>query len=151
MNNCCACWIDPYSDDYMRYDEITGRYILTEKALLERVGINLRARLARGSTVAPETVIENFNITVSDMIYEYIHEFNVDNARQDCLIAHIPTLRKIIFDAMKYQAIYVSAVGNLYLSAKAEERENAIDHIAKGKLNTVISEIGCSILYGGEL
>ena len=149
--NCKPCFIEPYSDEYMIFDEASKHYILTEKALMERVGINLRARLARGATVSPEAVIDNFNRTVSDMIYEYIHEFSVDNCRQDWLIAHTPTLRAVIFDAMKYQAIYVAAVGNLYLSPKPEERKNAIDHIAIGKLNTVVPEIGHSILYGGVI
>ena len=151
MNTCSNDKIEPYSDDYLYFDDTTQHYVLTEKALSERVGIDLRARLARGSTVTPEAVINNFNQTVSDMLYEYIHEFSMDNVAQDCLIAHSAFMRRIIFEAMKYQAIYVAAVGNLYLSTKAEERENAIDHLAKSKLTTVNPYWGCSILYGGNL
>lgn len=58
----------PYSDDYMIYDGISGRYVLTEKALLERAGVSLRARISANAYVSPETVINSFNRTVSDMI-----------------------------------------------------------------------------------
>lgn len=143
--------IEPYSDDYMRFDERTGHYVLTEHALTEYAGVQLRSRLSRSATVAPEVVIDNFTRTVSDMIYTYIHEFSVNNKMQDKLIAHNATLRQIILDAMKYQAIYVAAVGNLYLSTNAAERENAIDYIAKSMLGTVVPELGISILYGGAL
>lgn len=141
----------PYSDDYMRYDEITGHYILTERALIERLGMDLRARMSATSTVNPENVIENFLCTVSDMVYEYVHAFNVDNYRQDCWIAAVPEFRQILQKAMEYQAMYVSHVGNLYLSTDANERENAIDALCKGVLGTVVPRLGVSILYAGVI
>ena len=64
----------PFSDDYMFYDERSGHYELTEKALMEVYGINIRARLAATSTVNPESVIQNFTRTVSDMVYQFIHD-----------------------------------------------------------------------------
>ena len=33
--------IKPYSNDYMTYNEITGRYVLTAKAVLDTFGIDL--------------------------------------------------------------------------------------------------------------
>lgn len=88
MNNCTQ----PYSDDYMVWDEITNHYILTEKALIERVGLNLRARMGERSLITPEIAIKSFTTTVSDMIYQFIHEHNVNNTRQDMLIGRIPAL-----------------------------------------------------------
>lgn len=35
MNNTCR----PYSDNYLFYDENTNHYVLTEKALIENVGV----------------------------------------------------------------------------------------------------------------
>ena len=147
MYNTCR----PYSDDYLFYDEVSGHYVLTEKALIENVGINLRERMAEGALITPETAIKSFTRTVSDMIYQFIHEHNVDNTRQDCLIATVPELRHIVQQAMEYQAVYVANVGNLYLSTKPEERLNAIDYLAKSVLANTVSCLGCSILYAGVI
>lgn len=141
----------PYSDDYMVYDEITKHYVLTEKALIEKVGLNLRARMGERSLITPEIAIKSFNTTVSDMIYQFIHEHNINNAAQDMLIATVPELRQIIQRAMELQAVYVSVQGNLYLSTKPEERANAIDYLAKSILGTVVPCLGISILYTGVL
>lgn len=147
MQNC----IQPYSDDYMMWDETTHHYILTEKALIEKVGLNLRARMGDRSLITPEIAIKSFNTTVSDMIYQFIHEHNVNNARQDFLIGSVPELRLIIQRAMELQALYVSVQGNLYLSTKEEERAVAIDYLAKSMLGTVVPCLGISILYTGVL
>lgn len=141
----------PYSDDYLFYNEINGHYELTEKALIENLGVNLRARMAEGALVNPDTAIKSFTRRVSDMIYQFIHEHNVDNARQDCLIAAVPELRPIIQKAMEYQALYVLNVGDLYLSTKREERVVAIDYLAQSILGNVVPCLGISIIYGGQI
>lgn len=71
--------IYPYNDEYMVMDKLTNHYVLTEAALLSR-GIDLRARLSETSTVSPENVINNVLQTASDMIYQYIHAHNGNNA-----------------------------------------------------------------------
>ncbi len=141
----------PYSDDYLFYNEISGHYELTEKALIERVGVNLRARMSETALISPDVAINNLTRTVSDMIYQFIHEHNVDNRKQDCLIATVPELRQIIQKAMEYQAVYVLNVGNLYLSTKQEERAVAIDYLAQSVLGNVVPSLGISIIYGGVI
>ncbi len=141
----------PYSDDFLFFNEQSGHYELTEKALIERVGVNLRARMAETATINPETAINSFNRTVSDMIYQFIHEHNANNAKQDFLIATVPELRQIIQKAMEYQAVYVLNVGNLYLSTKPEERAVAIDYLAQSILSNVVPCLGISIIYGGVI
>lgn len=141
----------PYSDDFLYYDESTHHYVLTEKALVESVGINIRERMSETALVNPEVAIKSFTRTVSDMIYQYIHEHNADNARQDCLIATVPELRQIIRRAMEYQAVYVMNVGNLYLSPKPEDRAAAIDYLAQSILGNVVPCLGISILYCGVI
>ncbi len=141
--------IRPYSDDYLFYDETTGHYVLTEKALVENVGVNLRERMAETALVNLDTAIKSFTRTVSDMIYQFIHEHNVDNRKQDHLIATVAELRQIIQKAMEYQAVYVLNVGNLYLSVKPEERAVAIDFLAQSVLGNVVPCLGISIIYGG--
>lgn len=138
----------PYDDEFMYVDMRKKHYVLTEKALLSR-GIDLRARLSRTATVSPEAVINNVLMTASDMIYQYIHEFNVNNEIQDRLILELPSARQIIYDAMLYQTVYVCTVGNLYLSKDAHDREAAMDYLAKEILNTTLPEVNRSLLYQG--
>ena len=138
----------PYDDEYMKFDEERGQYVLTEKALMDR-GINLRADFSETDAITPEAGILTIVYTASDMIYGYIHEFSADNMRQDYLISKLPALRKIIFEAMLYQAIYIRRVGNLYLSTDDNEREKAIDEVAKQWLGRTVPELGTSILYVG--
>lgn len=140
----------PFDDEYMVFDKLTGQYVITEKALMDR-GINIRARLSETAGVTPEAVISTIVHTASDMIYQFIHEHNTNNAAQDCLIARCPQVRHVIFRAMLYQAVYVVNVGNLYLSTDDAERSKAIDKLAESVLGNVIPGLGISLLYTGVL
>lgn len=139
----------PEDDDFMTFDKITHQYVLKEAALLSK-GIDIRARMAATATVSPENVIQTLVETVSDMIYQYIHDQSMDNDTQDWVIAHNPRLRLLIQRAMLAQAVHVINLGNLYLSSRAEDRENAINTVAKSLLDNVISCAGTSITYRGE-
>jgi hypothetical protein len=83
------------------------------------------------------------------MIYDYIHDFNTSNERQDYLIASIEGARPLIQKAMLQQAIYILKVGNLSLSVDDNERRKAIDYSAIRTLNTTIRELGVPITYSG--
>lgn len=138
----------PYSDDKMFFDQEIQQYVLTEQALISR-GIDLRSELAATEAVTPEGVIDTFCRLASDMIYGYIHSFGADNMCQDRMIACLPSLRPVIYNAMLYQVVYLYAVGNLTLSTVQSEREKAIDETAKSWLNRTVPELGRSILYVG--
>ena len=107
---------EPYSDDYMTFDEMTGHYVLTEKAIAERCAIDIRARLSDNKTINPEIVINKICRTVSDQIYNFIHGYSIYDKRQDCMIAGNPYLRSAIQRAMEYQAEFLLGDGDLYLS-----------------------------------
>lgn len=139
----------PYSDDYMTYNEITGRYILTEQDLVENLGLDIRARLAADSTVNATVVINTVCKRASDLIYGYIYDHSADNCRQQQIIACVPRVRELIRQALEHQVIYMCNQGDLSLSVKPEERKVAIDIGAISILNITIPEIGCSILYAG--
>lgn len=143
--------MQPYNDDYLNYDERTGHFVLTEKALLRSVGLDLRTRIGEGATVNPEVVIGRFLQLTSDMVYGYIHKFNINNKRQDEVIAGTASGREIIRRAMEYQALYLANVGNLSYSTKPDERTAAIDETCKAVLGTTIPEIGVCILYTGRM
>jgi hypothetical protein len=138
----------PLTDALMQYDEESGRYVLTEEALVQN-GTDLRARLSYTNTPNVTGIITRHLNRVSDVIYDYIHSYSMNNLNQDRYIAKIPTLRRYIYKAMLAQSEYMLLNGDLTMSTDARERANAIDYNAKAVLETVVPELGRSILYMG--
>lgn len=138
----------PYTDNLMRYDEVMHRYVLTEDGL-KAAGVNLRTKLERRRGVDASLVINGILETASDIVYNYIHEFNSDNLRQDMILASCPSFRPYIQKALQRQALHLLRYGDLTGSPDREIRANAVDGIAKQVLNTTIPELGCPITYAG--
>jgi hypothetical protein len=139
-NNCCP---QPYSDEYMIFDEMTGHYVLTEKAITERCAIDIRARFEEDRTVNVDAVIRKICRTVSDQIYNFIHDYTIYEQRQDWLIATNPYLRLQIQEAMEYQADYFMANGNLFLSTDNSQQGKEINQMSKDIL------LNSGICYSG--
>lgn len=140
----------PYSDELMIFDEASGRYVLTEKALAVN-GMDLRARLSRRRGTPVEAIISRLTRRISDMVYNYIHQFNVANNTQDRIIASSESLRSIIYRAMLEQTEYVLMNGDLSRSVEKDKRQVAIDYSVVNTLNTVVPELGVPITYTGWL
>ena len=138
----------PYSDDFMKFDDVTNHYVLTEQAMTDW-GFALREQVEGAGVVNPENALNGFFRIVSDTVYSFIHRYSTRNQWQDEMIAQVPELRPIIYRAMIYQAVYMYYNGNLSISTKPEERNNAIDMTCQDILNTVIPCLGTSILYAG--
>lgn len=135
--------IEPYTDDYMIFDDLTGHYVLTEKAIAERCAIDIRARLSDNKTINPEIVIRKICRTVSDMIYNFIHQYSLYNKRQDFMIATIPHLQDVVQRAMEYQAEFLLANGDLYMSIDNNEIGKEIHRMSQQIL------IDSGICYSG--
>ena len=138
----------PYSDNFLRYDEITGQYVLTEEALIAN-GTNLRARLEYNRSIDPAAIIIRHLTRVSDVIYSFIHSYSNENERQNHAIQIIPSLRVMIYRAMLAQSEYMLLHGDLTRSTDEKKRALAIDDTAKRLLETTNKELGVSILYSG--
>lgn len=139
--------IQPYSDDYMVFNKLTGRYVLTEQAFTD-FGYDLRSQIIDSYT-SPENIIQGFFRTVSDMVYGYIHSFSANNMLQDYFIASLSSLRPTIMQAMLYQAAFMYLNGNLTLSTKPEDKAAAIDTTCRDYLDQTVPELRTSILYSG--
>lgn len=139
----------PFDDELMRFDITTNQYVLTEKALSEN-GINISPET--DDTAYAQTVTANVLNRISRKVYNFIHLHNVDNPKQDWLIAHVPSLRKIIYEALTAQALYMYTVGDLALTTDRDltKRSNISEDCAEVLLTTV-PELGICILYTGAL
>ncbi len=135
----------PLTDDFMRFDTETQRYVLTEKDVNINLGINIQERLKNANTL--NAILKQ----VSNQIYMFIHEHSNNNELQDYVIAHTEKGRKIIKEAMEQQLIYFLAVGDLSKSTDEKKRAMVIDMVAKETLMQTIPEIRTSICYTGNL
>ena len=140
--------IQPYSDELMIWDDITNQYKLTEKALIMR-GLDIRGKLARNKANSPEYVLNGFIDTVSEMIYNYLHQFSANNQAQDRIISGLASLRPILYRALLQQAIYMRRNGQLDINPDENLRKNAISPQSIQTLNTTVPELGVPITYTG--
>ncbi len=141
--------IEPYSDTLLRWDAGSKRYYITEDALIAN-GTNLRAKLAANRAADANAIINRVLNQATVMIYGYIHSFNTNNAAQDNIIARIPSMREIIFNALLFQAEYIAQRGILTRSLNPETRKLGVDESAKDELNREITELGIPITYAGR-
>lgn len=122
----------PYNDDHMIYNEKISRYILTAQAVLDYYGIDLESE-TKGYNNG-NTAIEAILRTVSNHVYNFIHEHNTNNAFQDYLIAATEKGRDIIKRAMLEQFMYIRSVGDLSRSTDREKRAMWFDKQAENVL-----------------
>lgn len=129
--------------DYMVYNELTGRYRLTKDYAFE-LDSDIVNELKNPNDI--NTLLEE----VSDDIYEFIHEYNVNNDLQDRILSHTIGGRKVLLLAMRKQLLYVCGVGDVSLFLD-DKRKYVVSDKAIKELENTIPEIGRSILYPGSL
>lgn len=141
----------PYDDDYMIFDQSSKHYVLTEKCITDKLGIDIAGRINSRNAINQQAMISRLLRLVSGHVYNFIHTYNVNTEKQDYFIAKIPSLRPIIQSAMEEQFLYVSQVGDLSRSSDKEKRALYMDEQAKMQLSQIIPELGFSILYTGRI
>lgn len=139
----------PYNDDYMVFDELSNRYVLTPKFVLERFGVDLVGEVNTNDGANAEIKANLFLRTVSNSVYNYLHQFSLDTQRQDCFIAKIPSLRGIMLRALEAQCLYCKHNGTLSYTAVKEAQELAICPETRAELESYVPELGTTILYCG--
>lgn len=137
------------TDEYMRFDEVFQRYILTAKCVLDFTGIELATRLNAKGSANEQATLNGFLNRISVLTYQFIadHAINVE------LRYHVanccPSARPIMQEAMLAQTLYVLTNGDLTLSADKEKRALWFDKTAETILYRNICETGYSLLYCG--
>lgn len=100
--------IQPYSDEYLTYDEQSKMYILTEQALLDEFGEDLNAEaIDPNNLVAVKAILKR----VSRAVYNFIHSYSNQNHTQDFMIAHSDTGRNMIKEALLEEYLYIRVNG----------------------------------------
>lgn len=141
----------PYSDNFMVFDELSKRYVLTNDYVMQRLGVDLAGTANERGLVNPSTAVQHLLEEVSDDIYNFIHAHNANTEKQDLLIAHVPSLRLIIQKAMGQQLLYSRMNGFMSYSADKDKQFMAICPKARQTLLQIVPELGFSILYTGVI
>jgi hypothetical protein len=131
MNN--KHFTEPFNDDFLVYDETSGRYVITERGL-EKKGIFLRSRIERFNTEYASIVISAYCETVANHIYTYMSDFAVNPCQLAAMIAHDPNYRRVMYNAQAEQAKFVYFNGDATLSIKPDERTHYIAPLAASAL-----------------
>lgn len=139
----------PYSDEYMRYDYATHRYVLTLKYATDVLGVDMERRIASNSGINQTAIINAQLNTVSLQIYNYLYAGTINEKALQWIIAKSPTARQVIQDAMGQQLTYFLMVGDLSRSTKLEDRRMYMDEQAKITLSKTIPETGVALTYRG--
>ena len=143
MNQNNNCYDQPYDDEYMVFDQMTGHYVLTSKYVLDTYGIDLYDGVNDRNSANAQIAVSALLKRVSNMVYNFVHDYSIYNERQDFFIAHNDHLRAVFQQAMGEQLVYLQTVGDLSRSTDREKRALAIDENAKQIL------INSGICYSG--
>lgn len=138
-------------NDYMYFDELTGQFVLTEKALTDYCAIDLRSELAETQEAAPETQINAFCRRVSQLVYGVLRESVMTGAEhiQAWAIQRLPDARSKLFRALCAQATFMRYNGDQKLSMDESLRKMALDDEVMNILGENVCGLGHSLIYAG--
>lgn len=151
--------IYPFDDEYLKYDYDEHRYILTEKAVLDKNNTSLIERLNYCGEVNKERVANIFLDEISELVYSQIYDYSSQPAIQEYQIAKIPSARNVIMRAMLKQVDYVLLNGfiNQYGGVdfkKNSKMEGVADRylapLAKSILTRPLVETKVPLMYAGK-
>lgn len=151
--------IYPYDDEYLVYDYDEHRYILTEKAVLDKNNISLIERLNFGGAVNQAVQPQVFLDEISDVVYGEIYDYSSQPAIQEKQIAKCPSARRRIMKAMLKQVDYVLVNGLLAQYSGVDVRkgtkspdfsERVLAPLAKKELTKPLDETGIPLMYAGK-
>ncbi len=134
----------PYSDDAMLYSEKWHRYVLTQQAVRDHLGVDLDIRLNTRGAVDHAAVAPAFLNNVSRELYAYIYSCNVQNAVQEYLAAKHPAARDILFESMLEQVSYLLLNGDIAKLSGVDVRKGVVmdrKALAAAKISPVAIEI----------
>lgn len=149
----------PYDDEYLVYDYDEHRYILTPKAVLDKLNLNLIERLNVGGAVNRERMPYQFLDEISDIVYTEIYNYSSQPEIQEYQIAKLPSARKVIMQAMLKQVDYALVNGFLDQYSGIDLKKNSkVDGLsgrylaprAKSILSKPLLESKVPLLYAGK-
>ncbi|MGN0743896.1 MAG: hypothetical protein ACI4MZ_01290 [Christensenellales bacterium] len=143
----------PFNDDAMLYDYKKHQYVLTERYVLETLGVNLSLYLDGTGDENPSTLGQRILKRVSDFLYRYIYAHGNNKDYIEYLLAKYPPCRDIIKDCLVDELYYQLRNGDFFNSVDVatafnrwvspttqmrlqEELPNGVCLVYQGRYNT---------------
>ncbi len=146
----------PYSDNEMRYDMTSHRYVLTETGVANGLNLVLQNELNMSGSMNAANEINSFLDEVSEDIYEYIYLHSSNRMLTEYLLAKKPQYREVIKSAMIKQVKYMRLNGNIgdqsgldFLNGRYMEYDQIDGRRISMRARTVLANAG--LLYTGQL
>lgn len=140
----------PLSDGDMIYDFNSHRYILTPDYIVNKLGIDIQARVGSNRAIASANLINILLNNISIQVYGFIFAHN-NRKTLEYLVAKSPSARQIIMDAMGQQAVYILSVGDPTRMLDETKRRMWLDVMAENILkNQEVDETGVPLAYVGK-
>ena len=149
----------PYSDEYMVYDYTKHQYVLTPKAVLDKLNENLE-RYSPATSVNRQRDAEIMLENVSDEVYNQIYENSLNYLFPEFIIAKCPSARPIIMQALIEQVKYFLFNGAISVYSGVDFKKGTVGDNANGRilapnarriLERVIPETRVSLMYQGQM
>lgn len=153
----------PFNDNSMVYDYNRHMYILTQKGVLDELGINLDLELNTADDANPSRLVDRFLTKVSQTVYNYYYQDSANNAWQTMQIAKNPEIREQFKEVLLAQVLYVLANGfiNLYSGVNVAKGSAMNVNVLRSNAKVadevvtfgerIISNVGVCLLYAGVL
>lgn len=148
----------PFDDEYMVYDYAMHRYVLTPKAVLDRLNEDLTKYSPADSANREKDVLVMLD-NISSEVYNAIYESSADYLYPEFVGAKAPSARSIILQAMLEQVKYFMFNGTISVYSGVNFKKGTISEKANSRilapnaeriLNRTVREVGVPLTYQGE-
>lgn len=140
----------PYNDDAMIYDFKRHEYVLTERYVLETLGVNLSLTLDTTGDENPSTLGQRVLKRVSDFFYRYIYAHGSNKNFVEYLLAKYPPCRDIIKDCLVDELYYQLRNGDFFNSADVDRQfDRWVSPVTRMRLQEELPN-GMCLLYQGH-
>lgn len=114
--------------DYLHFDEASQRYVLTDLAVKEELGIDLSGVLNSFGDTNPANVPQRFLKRVSMIVYNYIKKHGYEGAYLNGILRCAPHVKRDFTEALLNQVAYMVNTGDLGLQSGVNLKDGRAMH-----------------------
>lgn len=149
--------VDPKSDIYFKYDYDKHQYVLTPKAVLDKLNEDL-TKFSPANSANRERDAQIMCENISDEIYNAIYDMSSDYEVTEWICAKCESARNILMQAMLEQVKYFMFNGSISVYSGVDFKRNQVGDDARSRilapnakriLNRVVKETGLPLTYCG--
>lgn len=104
----------------MIYDYTHHRYVLTEKAVLQELGVNLQTYLDQSGDANPSTMAQRIAKMISAHFYAWVYAHTTNKRYVEYLLAKYPPCREIVRECLVNETYYALKNGDFWNYADDE-------------------------------